>query len=263
MMSPSSKNHPIIVYRTEEAVIEKRINVLGINVDPVTMEQAVQIVEDFIRRREPHLVATANAEMVMLAQQDPDLYSILRSAELVLADGAGVVWAAARLDVGVPERVAGFDLTQELLRRSAQHGYRIFWLGAAPGVAEAAVEQAGLKYPGLISVGIHDGFFDPDDPDIIQQIREANPDILLCAIGVPKQEKWLSANRQLLQVPVLIGVGGTFDVMAGRVKRAPVWMQKTGLEWSYRLICQPSRLFRMMALPRFVARVMIASWTRG
>jgi len=225
------------------------------------MEQAVQTVEGYIRLRGPHFVATANAEMVMMSQQDKELYAILRSADLVLADGAGVVWAAGRLGAGVPERVAGFDLTQELLRRSAKEGYRVFWLGAAPGIAKTAVRSAEQKYPGLITAGIQDGYFDPEDSEIVRIIREANADILLCALGVPKQEKWLSKNRDLLQVPVMIGVGGSFDVMAGIARRAPGWMQKAGLEWAYRLICQPSRVFRMLALPRFVAKVLLAAWT--
>ena len=238
-----------------------QVNILGIRVDVVTMTEALNRVETFIRERRPRLVATANAEMVMLAQEDLLLADILNSADLVLADGAGVVWAAKRLGSGVPERVAGFDLTQELLARAAISGYRIFWLGAAPGIAETAAQTAAQRHPGLITVGIHDGYFAPEDRSITQMVREARPDILLCALGVPKQEKWLREHLDQLQVPVAIGIGGTFDVMAGKVKRAPVWMQKAGLEWSYRLIRQPSRLIRMLALPKFALRVLLASWT--
>ena len=236
-------------------------NILGIRVDVVTMTEALNRVETFIRERRPRLVATANAEMVMLAQEDHHLSDILNSADLVLADGAGVVWAAKRLGTGVPERVAGFDLTQELLARAAISGYRIFWLGAAPGIAETAAQNATQCHPGLITVGIHDGYFAPEDRTITQMIQEARPDILLCALGVPKQEKWLQEHLNQLQVPVSIGIGGTFDVMAGKVKRAPLRMQKAGLEWSYRLIRQPSRLLRMLALPKFALRVLLASWT--
>ena len=240
-----------------------RIDVLGVGVDVVTSRQALERVEEFIRKASPpSLVATANAEMVMIAQQDAELFQILNSAELVLADGAGVVWAAGRLGSGVPERVAGYDLTQDLLRLSAEKGYRVYWLGAAPGVAAAAAARAAALNPGLITVGIHDGYFQPaDDAGIIDLVKTARPDILLCALGVPKQEKWLSKYREVLQVPVTIGVGGTFDVMAGNVKRAPLWMQRSGLEWSYRLLRQPSRLFRMMALPRFVLKVWLSAWT--
>ena len=238
-----------------------QVNILGIRVDAVTMTMALNRVEAFIRERQPRLVATANAEMVMLAQEDRLLADILNSADLVLADGAGVVWAAKRLGSGVPERVAGFDLTQELLARAAISGYRIFWLGAAPGIAETAAQNAAQRYPELVTVGIHDGYFAPEDQTIIQIVRDARPDILLCALGVPKQEKWLREHLDQLQVPVAIGIGGTFDVMAGKARRAPVWMQRAGLEWSYRLIRQPSRLMRMLALPKFALRVLLTAWT--
>ena len=238
-----------------------QISILGVRVDSVTMKEALDKLESFIHERNPHLVATANAEMVMVAQQDEELFTILNSADLVLADGAGVVWASGRLGSGVPERVAGYDLTQELLRRAASAGYRVYWLGAAPGIAELAAQKASALYPGLVSVGVHDGYFAADDRAILQTIRETRPDILLCALGIPKQEKWLAGNLSQLQVPVAIGVGGSFDVMAGKVKRAPLWMQKSGLEWSYRLICQPSRILRMLALPKFVIRVLRTEWT--
>jgi N-acetylglucosaminyldiphosphoundecaprenol N-acetyl-beta-D-mannosaminyltransferase len=242
-------------------VKRNQISILGINVDSVTMQEALDRLEGFVNVRTPRLVATANAEMVMIAQEDAMLHSILNAADLVLADGAGVVWAAGRLGAGVPERVAGFDLTQELLRRAAIAKYRVYWLGSAPGVAESAAQKAADLYPGIHTVGIHDGYFAQDDIGIIDGIRLAKPDILLCALGVPKQEKWLAQNLQALQVPVSIGVGGTFDVMAGKVNRAPLWMQKASLEWFYRLICQPSRFFRMLALPKFVLRVLVAAWT--
>ncbi len=237
------------------------VNVLGVGIDSVTMQQAVAIVDGFVRTRASALVATANAEMVMLAQQDQELFAILNNAELTLADGAGVVWAARKLGGGVPERVAGYDLTQQLLKHAAKTGYKVFWLGAAPGVAEAAAAKAAEQFPGLATIGIHDGFFDCDDGSIRRLIRDSQADILLCALGVPKQEKWLNQYRDDLQVPVMIGVGGTFDVMAGKAKRAPVWMQRAGLEWSYRLLRQPSRFVRMLALPRFVARVLLSAWT--
>ncbi len=239
-----------------------QINVLGVHVDSVTMQEAVNRLVTFVNERQPRLVATANAEMVMIAQNDPELLAVLNSADLVLADGAGVVWAAKRLGSGVPERVAGFDLTQELLRYSATVGFRVYWLGSAPGIAEAAIQKATIAYPGLKTAGWHDGYFsDAEDADIVQAVSASHPDILLCALGVPKQEKWMLRNLSKLQVPVSIGVGGTFDVMAGRVTRAPLWMQRMGLEWLYRLICQPSRLIRMLALPKFVLRVLVSEWT--
>src|SRR5665647_2142271 len=136
-------------------VTRNQINILGVNVDIVTMQEALDRLESFVLERRPRLIATANAEMVMAAQQDPELLSILNAADLVLADGAGVVWAAGRLGSGVPERVAGFDLTQNLLRLAAISGYRVYWLGAAPGIAEMAAKRASALYPGLVTVGIH------------------------------------------------------------------------------------------------------------
>ena len=244
------------------AIVKRsRIPVLGVNIDSITMQGALDLLDSFVKERRPHMVATANAEMVMVAQEDPELCSILNAADLVLADGAGVVWASSRLGPGVPERVAGFDLTQEFLRRAAAEKYRVYWLGAAPGIAELAARRAAQLYPGFVTVGIQDGYFPAEDPTIVEAICEAQPDILLCALGIPKQEKWLAHNLTRLQVPVSIGVGGTFDVMAGKVKRAPLWMQKSGLEWSYRLMRQPSRLVRMLALPKFVLRVLLSAWT--
>lgn len=237
----------------------ERVTVLGVAIDSVTMQEAVHQVQKFIVDGSCHLVATANAEMVMLAQRDTALSSILAAADLVVADGAGVVWAARHHGQPVPERVAGFDLTQHLLALAGANGYRVYFFGGAPGIAETAAKKAEQACPGIQIAGIRNGFFQPaDEPDIISQIQKAKPHILLVALGVPKQEKWLAAHLDELMVPVAIGVGGTFDVMAGTAKRAPVWMQKASLEWLYRLLRQPQRLGRMMALPRFVLKVMTA-----
>jgi N-acetylglucosaminyldiphosphoundecaprenol N-acetyl-beta-D-mannosaminyltransferase len=239
------------------------VNVLGVHVDRISMSEALDRLEIFINQQIPHIVATANAEMVMMAQADPELRTILNAVDMVLPDGAGVVWAARQLGSGAPERVAGYDLTQKLLERASTKGYRVFWLGAAPGIAVDAVAHANELYPGLLTVGIQDGYFSSaEETMIIKSVADCRPDILLCALGVPKQEKWLFKNIASLHASVVIGVGGTFDVMAGRVTRAPLWMQNAGLEWSYRLIRQPGRFIRMLALPRFVVRVLWSAWTR-
>ena len=233
-----------------------RSDVLGIPIDSVTKDEAVVILEKYISDGEPRLVATANAEMIMLAQNDADLAGILCGASLVVPDGAGVVWAAKYNGNPVKERVAGFDLAQALLLKAAQKGYSVYLFGGAPGVAEKAAETAQTSYPGLVIKGIRNGYFSSSDESaIIDEIKSSQADILLVALGVPKQEKWLSAHLGELGVPVAMGVGGTFDVMAGLVRRAPVWMQQSGLEWLYRLLCQPERFLRMLALPRFVLKV--------
>jgi N-acetylglucosaminyldiphosphoundecaprenol N-acetyl-beta-D-mannosaminyltransferase len=236
-----------------------RVSVLDVEIDAVSMAAAVGIVEEFVAAASPRLVATANAEMVMAAQTDEQLAGILARADLVVADGAGVVWAARHLGRPVPERVAGYDLAQALLARAAERGWRVYLFGGAPGIAERAAGVADSRFPGLIIAGVRHGYFtDADEQAIIDEIKDSRPHILLVALGVPKQEKWLARHLQELSVPVSMGVGGTFDVMAGVAKRAPLWMQKAGLEWLYRLGREPRRLLRMLALPRFVMRVMAA-----
>ncbi len=238
--------------------MQAKVNVLGIPVDSITMESAVAKIEAFIQEASPHLIATANAEMVMLAQQDDELSNILQHASLVVPDGAGVVWAARYQGNEVRERVAGFDLTQRLLAEAAIKGYRVYFFGAGPGIAEQAKQMAEARYPGIHIVKTRDGYFtEADEAEIIEDIVSMQPHILLAALGVPKQEKWLMRNLNKLQVPVAIGVGGTLDVMAGTVKRAPLWMQQANLEWLYRLLKQPQRAIRMLALPRFVLKVIM------
>ena len=233
-----------------------QVNILGVNVDAVTMAEAVAHVTAAMDVRANVMIATANAEMIMRATHDEELRDILNAAALVVPDGAGTVWAARHLGHAMPERVAGYDLAQELLRRAPAEGRRIYFFGAAPGVAEKAKEKAEQLYPGIEIVGVRSGFFSPaDNAAIITEIRAARPDLLLVALGVPKQEKWIAAHLAELDVPVAIGVGGTLDVMAGVMKRAPYWMQKAKLEWLFRGLMQPKRAGRLLALPKFVLKV--------
>ncbi len=232
------------------------VEILGVPVAALTMREAVEQAECWMDERRGALIATANAEMIMNATRDEELFEILRSADLVVPDGAGTVWAARHLGYEMPERVAGYDLSQELLRRAPQKNRRVFFFGSAPGVAEKAKQKAEELYPGISVVGVRNGYFSSEEePEIIQEIREAHPDLLLVALGVPKQEKWLKKHKEALDVPVSIGVGGTLDVMAGTMRRAPVWMQKAKLEWLFRALLQPKRAGRLLALPKFVFRV--------
>ena len=233
-----------------------QVNILRVNVDAVTMAEAVAHVTAAMDVRANVMIATANAEMIMRATHDEELRDILNAAALVVPDGAGTVWAARHLGHAMPERVAGYDLAQELLRRAPAEGRRIYFFGAAPGVAEKAKEKAEQLYPGIEIVGVRNGFFSPaDNAAIIAEIRAARPDLLLVALGVPKQEKWIAAHLAELDVPAAIGVGGTLDVMAGVMKRAPYWMQKAKLEWLFRGLMQPKRAGRLLALPKFVLKV--------
>ena len=234
----------------------ERVNILGVDVDAVTMAEAVDVVRRAMDTRAGVMVATANAEMLMRATHDEELRRILNASALVVPDGAGTVWAARHLGHAMPERVAGYDLAQELLRCAPAEGRRVYFFGAAPGVAEKAKAKAEQIYPGIEIVGVRNGFFSPaDNAAIIAEIRAACPDLLLVALGVPKQEKWIAAHLAELDVPVAIGVGGTLDVMAGVMKRAPHWMQKAKLEWLFRGLMQPKRAGRLLALPKFVLKV--------
>ncbi|MBP2656795.1 MAG: tagA [Firmicutes bacterium] len=235
-----------------------KVTVLDVLIDAITMAEATAQLEQFISEKTPHLVATANAEMVMLAQEDNELAAVLAKSHLVVPDGAGVVWAARHQGYTKVERVAGYDLAQNLLLEASKKGYRVFMFGSQPDIVAKAKTVALARYPGLCIVGTRHGFFTTqDEPAIIQAITATKPDILLAALGVPRQEKWLARNLTKLNVPVSMGVGGTFDVMAGAVKRAPLWMQRTSLEWLFRLLCQPKRAIRMLALPRFALKVML------
>ena len=191
----------------------KQVEILGVNVNSLTMAQAVEAVQQFIAEKKVALVATANAEMLMRSTQDEELKDILNQADLVVPDGAGTVWAAGHLGEPMPERVAGFDLAQELMREAPARGDRIYFFGSAPGVADKAKAKAEELYPGIQVVGTRNGFFtEADEPGIIAEIKAARPDILLAALGVPKQEKWLKKHMQELQVPVkFVGLGEGID----------------------------------------------------
>jgi N-acetylglucosaminyldiphosphoundecaprenol N-acetyl-beta-D-mannosaminyltransferase len=244
--------------------MRKRINVLDVPVDVVTITEAVQTIEGFIHEKTAHLIVTANAEMVMQAADDQELHSILVHADMVVADGAGVVWAAKHQGCPLPERVAGADLVPRLFELSARKGYKVFMLGSAPGIAEKAAAHVREKFPGVVICGMQDGYFAPaEEAAVVAHIKEVNPDILLVALGVPRQEKWIWRHKDNLNIPVCMGVGGVFDVLAGVAQRAPLWMQKAGLEWFYRLLKQPERLGRMSALPKFVLRVRGSNRTKN
>ncbi len=229
------------------------VSILGLRVDRLSPDEALKTLEEYIAVRTPRHVVTADASMVVIARRDPDLAAIVRQAALVTPDGAGILWASRLLRAPVTHKVSGVDLVAQLCRRSAERSYRLFFLGAAPGVAEEAAANLRLKYPGAQIVGTQDGYFTPEqEAQVIAQIAAAAPDVLLVAFGIPKQEKWITRHKDSLGVPVSIGIGGSFDVYSGRVKRAPVWMQKASLEWLYRLWSNPKKIGKVMTLPKFV-----------
>nr|WP_269438337.1 WecB/TagA/CpsF family glycosyltransferase [Phosphitispora fastidiosa] len=193
---------------------------------------------------------------------DPDFKACLDDALLVTADGIGIVIAARLLGKPLKQRVTGIDLTTALFKQAVAKKYRLYFVGAKPGVAEKAAENIRNSYPGIEIVGTQHGYF-TDDNEIIKDIKNKKPDILLAALGMGKQEKWIAERVEPAGIPVSIGVGGSFDVFAGAAKRAPQWVQDAGVEWLYRLVRQPSRFRRMLQLPRFLVAVLLSRFFPG
>ncbi|MEZ4867904.1 MAG: WecB/TagA/CpsF family glycosyltransferase [Caldilineaceae bacterium] len=234
--------------------MRKLLVILGTPVDDINMEEALDRIETFIAigraTGKGHQIATINADFVVKSLHDPELRRILQEADLATADGMPLVWSARLLDVPLQDRVTGADMVPALAQRAAEKGYSIYFLGAAPGVAAQAATILQTQYPDLRIAGIaapSPSAVQNGDPAIIAACRAAKPDILLVAFGNPKQEKWIYHHARQLGVPVMMGVGGTFDFIAGVTKRAPRWMQQTGLEWLYRLVCEPRRLWKRYA----------------
>ena len=233
------------------------IKILGVPVHPYTMNGAVEKIVERVSQKQKTLVVTANAEIIMMGQTDTEYMEILNKAALVLPDGAGTVWAGRKLGYEVPERVAGYDLFLNLMAEAAQKNFKVFFFGAAPGVAEEAKQKCETLYPGISIVGCRNGYFkDADNHSIVEEINNSGADLLFVALGAPKQEKWLAKYEDTLKPSLLMGIGGSFDVVAGKMERAPKWMQDASLEWLFRLYKQPSRFRRMLVLPKFVIKVL-------
>jgi len=245
-----------------DAVGSDVVELLGVPVHRTDVAAALHRITQFIEERAPHQVVTPDSSALVRAQYDPELMNILQSADLVTADGAGVVWMAKVMGLPLWERVSGVDLMDHICELAAEKGYSIYLLGAAPGVAEAAAAKLQERHPGLEVAGAMHGYFAQDEePQVVCRIAQAKPDILFVALGVPKQEKWIHRHLDELSVPVAIGVGGSLDVISGRLKRAPLLMQRWGLEWLWRALREPSRLPKLVALPKFVWMA-LGDWLR-
>ena len=234
----------------------EKTDILGVSLHPVSMSESLDIIETFIKEKTPHLVVTLGTEMTMMAQKDEELKEVINNTHLVVPDTAGIVWSASVLHSRKLKKVAGIELLQNLAERGSKKGYTFYFLGSQEGVAEKAAENLKTRYPSLNMAGTHHGYFKGKDEEIIEEIKKVKPDILIIAMGVPAQEKWAYKNLEKLDVPVSIGVGGSFDVLSGKLDRAPEWMIKLNIEWLYRLYREPARFMRMMALPHFVILVL-------
>ncbi len=234
------------------------IDLLGIRVDRTSFRDAVDRVMMWSERGTLHHVVTADATLVDRASRDPALREIIGKASLVTPDGAGVLFSARVLGAPFPERVSGVDLVGQVCAEAATRGIPIYLLGAEPGVAREAGERLRVRWPHLKIAGVRHGYFEPDEePAVVDEIAGSGARIALVGLGVPRQEAFIDHNREWLGVGVAIGVGGTFDVLSGKIRRAPEWMQRMGLEWLWRAAKDPKRFPRLIALPRFVLRVML------
>ncbi len=235
----------------------EKTNILGVNVDKVTYDEAVERIMKMLNEPGNHTVFTPNSEIVLMAYKDENFCGILNSADLLTADGIGVVYASKIVGNSVPERVAGFDMACGVIDEIAQTGHRLYLFGGKPGVAEMAAENLKAEYPLINIVGMHDGYFAPEENDaIIDDINLSGADLVFVCLGAPKQENWIFENRSKVNCHVMMGVGGTLDVLAGTAERAPEIWCDLGFEWLYRLIKEPKRIFRMMALPKFALTVL-------
>lgn len=235
----------------------ERVRILDFPVDNIRMSDAINRIQEFVETGRPHLVITADASALVIAHDDPDFHQIIQKADLVTPDGSGMIWAAHRKGISIEERVSGVDLVNLLCRIGSQKGQRFYFLGSAPGIAQAAADKLMVKYPGLNVVGTHDGFFTTEEiPQLVNQIASLKPHYLFTALGIPKQEKFLWENKDQLQVPVMMGVGGTFDVYSGHARRAPKIFQKLYLEWLWRVLLNPKKISKVKLLPAFVKLVL-------
>lgn len=240
-----------------------RVDMFGIPLARLDMEGALARVAQFVEERSPHMIVTSDTPILVRAHDDPEFQEIVRGADIVTADGRGVVWMARALGLPVRERVSGVDLVERICEWAAPRGHSVYLLGAQPGVAEEAARVLQERHPGLCVAGTHHGYFTPEqEPEVVRRIAAARPDILFVAFGAPRQERWIRRHQAEIQAPVAIGVGGTFDVLAGRVKRAPAWVQRAGLEWLYRALREPRRLPRLWALPRLVWMTLLEALRR-
>lgn len=232
------------------------VSIYGVPVSRMNMKETVKVLTNAIEQRVPHHVVTVNPIIIMAALDDSQFYKDLLAAELIVPDGTGVVWAANYVGQPVQERVPGIDLVHELMKVGEPKRWKVYMLGASPEVIKAAAAKLQESYPAIRVVGYRDGYFaDAEDQDVIASIRELEPDILLVGRSTDKQEPWIAKYKKELNIPIVMGVGGTFDILSGNLKRAPKLFQKLQIEWLYRLLQEPKRYKRMLVLPKFALKV--------
>lgn len=244
-----------------------KINILGVNIDKLTLKDAEERVKSFLNSKTINTIYTPNTEIVMEARKDSELRELLNRGDLIIPDGIGLVYASKIKRKTLPERVTGFDLSMKILHIANEKKYSIFLVGGKPGVASMACENIRKEYPNINVAGYHHGYFKgthtgykghEEEIQVINEINASSPDIVFVGFGAPKQEKWIDENKEKLKCKVIIGNGGTVDILAGTVKRAPEIYQRLGLEWLYRLLKDPRRIKRQIVLPLFALIVLFS-----
>ncbi len=242
------------------SINSEKLYVLGIPVDKVNLEKAAKKIESFILSQEPHIVITPDSIAILTAKKDKKYREVINHADLVTPDGIGILLASKIYGDPLSERVTGIDLINKLFELGERKGYSFYFLGARKGVAEKAKEKVSKKYPNIKIVGTYHGYISTEEEEkkIKEEIKRKRPNILLVGMGVPKQEIWIYENIKDLNTQVAIGVGGSFDVLSGNIPRAPLWMQKSGIEWTYRLLREPKRIIKIMRIPLFLLFVIFS-----
>lgn len=236
------------------------VRILGIPIDRVTKKEAGQITERLIKESNKtcQMIFAPNTEFIMYAQKDEEYYKLLNKSRLSTPDSIGVIIAGKLQHKPFKERIPGQAYFREIIELSNKKGYSVYLLGGEPGIPEKTKENLEKIYPNVNIIGTHHGYFSKEEEkEVIEEINKLQPNVLFVALGAPKQEKWIEEHRQELKVDVAAGQGGTYDYEAGKIKRAPVWIQKIGMEWLWRLVLQPSRIIRMRVLPIFLLKILL------
>ncbi|MGD9569522.1 MAG: WecB/TagA/CpsF family glycosyltransferase [Sedimentibacter sp.] len=245
-----------------------KLNIMGVRIDNKTMNETMDIVKKKLDNKEQYIIYTPNTEIVMMCQKDEEFLELMNKSDINIPDGIGLIYASKIKNHPLKEKVAGYDLSVNLLRLANEQGLKLFVVGGKPGVAEAAMKKVHDEYPGINIVGTQHGYFKgthlgknghEEELKVIEDINKAEPHILFVGFGAKKQEQWIEYNRDKINARIIIGNGGTLDGLAGNVKRAPEIFIKLGLEWFYRLMKEPKRIKRQILLPIFMLNVLFGN----